>query len=198
MRLASKLNPEIFDQIKHDQVRGQIQLARNEHGPNFDPAPLAILVLLNRAAAACRAAVSYELEEVHLTSTSFNILMVLHRSTTPVSMRTVSSAVSVKPPNLSIAVRDLVSRGLVQRTAANKDKRTQMVEISAEGEAILRPLIKRHFSFIEELFAEVDDVARVNLIETLDTILVSLTDDGNERNLNRRIIELADRMKSLD
>jgi DNA-binding MarR family transcriptional regulator len=178
----------VFDQLKHEEVRRQVGRARQEYGEAFDVAPLTILLLLHRVAAAFRTAESYELDSIGLTQTSFNILMVLHRSPTPVTMRELASAVSVKPPNLTAVVRDLAEKKLIDRRHSDTDRRSQMVEISRRGETLLKPFLPRHFDFIASLFADIDAATRRNLITALDTVLTGVTDENDIRGLNLRVV----------
>ncbi len=185
------LNAEIFEQLQHDEVRRQIGRARKEYGDDFDAAPLTMLLLLHRVAAAFRVAESYELDAIGLTQTSFNILMVLHRSPGPVTMRELAVAVSVKPPNLTAAVRDLAEKKLIRRRDHVSDKRSQTVEIAKRGEAALKPFLDQHFVFLESLFAGVQHRHRAQFVRNLDTLLTTISDEGAIRGLSPRVAEAA-------
>jgi DNA-binding MarR family transcriptional regulator len=188
---ATVLDPATFDNLRHEEVRRQIARARNEYGEDFDAAPLTMLLLLHRVAAAFRSAESYELDAIGLTQTSFNILMVLHRSPGPVTMRELAVAVSVKPPNLTAAVRDLVEKKLIRRRDHASDKRSQMVEIAKRGETVLRPFLRQHFVFLESLFTGIDNAERAQFIRNLDAILTSITDEEAIRGLTPTVTAAA-------
>lgn len=185
------VSSDVFDHLRNDEVRRQVARARNEYGEEFDAAPLTMILLLHRVAAALRSAESYELESIGLTQTGFNILMVLHRAPAPLTMSQLSVAVSVKPPNLSAVVRELVSDGLVRRNGNSRDKRSLMVEIAPEGRRLLKPFLPGHFDFLDCLFEDVDATARTDLILILDRVLASLSDDSGLRGVPQRIIRAA-------
>lgn len=186
-----QVGSDVFDHLHSDEVRRQVGHARNEYGEEFDAAPLTMILLLHRVAAALRSAESYELESIGLTQTGFNILMVLHRAPAPMTMSRLSTAVSVKPPNLSAVVRELVASGFVRRSGNSRDKRSMMVEIAPKGDRLLKPFLPGHFDFLSCLFDDVEGAARTDLILILDRLLASLSDDSGLRGLEPRIIRAA-------
>jgi DNA-binding MarR family transcriptional regulator len=183
----------VFDNLGHAEVRRQIGHARNVYGPDFDPAPMAMVLLLHRVAAAFRTAESYELESIGLTQTGFNILMVLHGSPSPMTMREIAVAVAVQPPNLTAAVRDLEQRKFIRRRHDSNDRRSQLVETSRRGELLLSPFLERHFAFLDTLFGTLAPAERPQLIDMLDRILTGITDDDGTRGLADRVAAAASR-----
>jgi MarR family transcriptional regulator, 2-MHQ and catechol-resistance regulon repressor len=183
--------PTILDRLGHAEVRRQVGRARDEYGPDFDAAPLTMLLLMHRVTAAFRSAESFELEAIGLTQTSFNILMVLHRSPQPMTMRDIAVAVSVQPPNLTAAVRDLEQRKFIRRRHNVNDKRSQLVETSRRGELLLKPFLERHFAFVETLFATISPPERLQLIDMLDRILTGVTDESGSRGLTEAVAAAA-------
>jgi DNA-binding MarR family transcriptional regulator len=173
----------VFDNLRHTEVRRQIGRARAEYGGAFDAAPLTLMLLLHRVAAAFRTAESFELEAVGLTPTGFNILMVLHRSPLPMTMREIAAAISVQPPNLTASVRDLEQRKFIRRRHDDNDRRSRLVETSRRGELLLAPFLDRHFAFLDTLFGAITPAERVLLIELLDRILTTVADDDGNRGL---------------
>jgi DNA-binding MarR family transcriptional regulator len=187
----SEKESTIFDKLGHAEVRRQVGRAQAEYGPDFDAAPLTMLLLLHRVAAAFRSAESFELEAIGLTQTSFNILMVVHRAPTAMTMREIAVAVSVQPPNLTAAVRDLEQRKFIRRRHNVNDRRSQIVETSRRGELLLKPFLERHFAFVETLFASISTEERCQLIDMLDRILTSVTDDNGNRGLTDEVAAAA-------
>ena len=190
MAVESEPGPAVVA-LRHDEVRRQVDQARAEHGPGFDAAPLTLALLLHRVAAAFRSAESFELEALRLTRTGFNVLMVLHRSPTPMAMREIATAIAVQPPNLTAAVRELEQRRLVQRRHDATDKRSQLVETSRQGELLLAPFLQQHFAFLDALVEGIAPAERRQLIGLLDRILVSVTDDDGDRGLTDRVARAA-------
>ncbi len=150
-----------------------------------------MLLLLHRVTAAFRTAESFELEAIGLTQTGFNILMVLHRSPTAMTMREIAVAVAVQPPNLTAAVRDLEQRKFIRRRHDVNDRRSQLVETSRRGELLLTPFLERHFAFLDALFADLEPAERRQLIDMLDRILTGVTDDNGSRGLADRVTAAA-------
>lgn len=187
---------DVVADLLHPQVRTHVSRAQREYGPDFDPTPLTMLQLINRISATFRTAESYELEAIGLNQTTFNILMVLYRSPRPVTMREVASAISVKPPNLTSAIRDLVGRRLIQRRDNASDNRSYLVEIADRGEALLRPFLPGHFRFIEALFSELTLRERRQLIAILDKLLVSVSTPDGQRGISQLVLAAASHARS--
>lgn len=181
----------VLEALRHAEVRRQVDRARTRYGPDFDPVPLTLTLLLHRVAAAFRTAEAAELEALGLTRTGFHILMVLHRSPVPMTMGEIAAAISVQPPNLTVAVRDLVRRGLLRRRPDDVDRRTQLVETAEPGELLLVPFLHDNFAFLGTLSDGLAPAERLQLIGLLDRILTAVTDDGGERGLADRVARAA-------
>jgi DNA-binding MarR family transcriptional regulator len=181
----------VLASLSHPEVRRQVDRARAGSGPDFDATPLTLALLLHRVAAAFRTAESLQLEAQGLTRTGFTILTVLHRSPGPMTMREIAAAISVQPPNLTAAVRDLERRQLVRRRHADTDRRSRLVETSEHGELLLVPLLRDHFALLGTLSDSVAPAERLLLIGLLDRILTAVTDDAGERGLADRVARAA-------
>lgn len=167
----------VLDGLRQEDLRRQISLARSEYGKDFDAMPLTLMLMMHRTVAALWRAESFELDFIGLSGTLFNILMVLHRSPTPVTMGNVADAVSVKPPNLTAAVHDLERRQLIRRKPHTADKRSYLLEITERGEALINPFLPGHLNFLQDLFQPLSEADRVAVVKALDAILSNLVDE---------------------
>lgn len=100
-------------------------------------------VKLLRASRAVLARVEPRLAAASLTVTQFGVLeAILHKG--PLSQRELSRKVLTSPGNMTDLVDKLEARGLVHRVRQKADRRAVQVELTAAGEALIRPLFADH------------------------------------------------------
>jgi DNA-binding MarR family transcriptional regulator len=74
----------------------------------------------------------YELRPVEFS------LMLLLGSNTDVTQSQLSTALGVAPPNMTTILRRLESRGLIERSRAEADKRMQFITLTEAGRALIQ------------------------------------------------------------
>jgi 3-phenylpropionate/trans-cinnamate dioxygenase ferredoxin reductase subunit len=177
----------------HDErVAYQLTRAREQAGEGFDVIPLSLTLLLHRAAAALVKASQFDLEPLQLTSTQFNVLTVLHRAEEPLTMRALSDMVSIRPPNLTTIVDQLMARKLVAKNVSQADRRSFLVAPTAQGHALMSRFLPSHWRFMSEFYAGLDRDEQVQLARLLDRLLGTLKpDDESPLGLPSRIVDAA-------
>ena len=152
---------------------------------NFDAAPESIDLtpqlteLLTCASWRLRRAARRELEPLGLTFGQARALRLLARAGEPVRIGELAARLEVVPRSATTMVDALEAAGLAGRQAAPDDRRSVLVSLTADGEALLERLGRARRVGAEELFARLTAPQREQLLELL-------TD------LNRRDAEPAD------
>jgi MarR family transcriptional regulator, 2-MHQ and catechol-resistance regulon repressor len=106
-------------------------------------AALGAYVKLLRAGRAVLARVEPRLAAAGLTATQFGVLeAILHKG--PLGQRELSRKVLTSAGNMTDLVDKLEARGLVRRVRQKLDRRAVLVELTAEGRALIEPLFTAH------------------------------------------------------
>ncbi|MDE2517248.1 MAG: MarR family transcriptional regulator [Rhodospirillales bacterium] len=115
-------------------------------------AALAAYVKLLRASRAVLGRIEAVLAQEGLTPTQLGVLeAVLHKG--PLTQRELGRKVLTSAGNMTDVVDKLEKRGLVHRSRVARDRRSVRVELTAEGEAMIRALFPRHAGQIAEAMA---------------------------------------------
>lgn len=112
-------------------------------------AALAAYVKLLRASRAVLGRIEAVLAQEGLTPTQLGVLeAVLHKG--PLTQRELGRKVLTSAGNMTDVVDKLEKRGLVHRSRVARDRRSVRVELTEEGEAMIRELFPRHAGQIAE------------------------------------------------
>ncbi|ABL81652.1 regulatory protein, MarR [Nocardioides sp. JS614] len=179
-----------------ESLARQIDLVRTEYGHDFDVLPLKTLLLLHRIIATVSRAEGIELGPSKLNGTYFNILTVLHRCPGPISMKELAEALSVQPPNLTGAVRDLIDRGLLARNENPEDRRSYTVGIAPRGENLLSALLPGHWSMLSVIFSSLSHDELDVLSGLLERVLADIADPLGPKGLKPTLHDAANHTAS--
>jgi DNA-binding MarR family transcriptional regulator len=152
-----------------------------EYGPDFDPTPLTLTLLLYRMIAVLDRATAVEHRPLGLSTSQFNVLTVLHRAHGAMTMGSLGRAVSVRPPNLTSVVNSLRARGLVDRESNPDDRRSSFVRITDEADAMLRAFLPGHWDFLDVIYGGLDRGGRERLVDLLSDVLLKAEDTPGDR-----------------
>jgi len=141
----------------------------------LEPVTLALMLLLYRAQSEVDRAHVEELAPLGLTVPQFNVLSVLHRVPTGLSMRDLSSAVSVRPTNLTSVVHHLHRRELVHRSVNPTDRRSVVVCLTPSGDQLIRELLPGHWRYLQHLLRGVHPADQEALARLLRKLLESVS-----------------------
>jgi DNA-binding MarR family transcriptional regulator len=154
-------------------VARQVSMAAAEHG-DFDPSVLSLTLTLYRAMTAFDRAGAAELAPHGLSVSQLNILTVLHRADTPLTMGELGHAVSVRPANLTTVVDALTQRSLIERRINPDDRRSYLIANTPAGEDFLARFLPSHWRYLEALTSHLTSEERTQLTELLDRLRVSV------------------------
>lgn len=155
-------------------VADQVARSAARSGPSFDSVSLALTLTLYRTFSEFDRVHAEELGPIGLTVSQFNVLNVLDRARTPMTMGELGSAVSVRPANLTGVVDAVSDKGLVERRLNPSDRRSFLVAITPEGESFLAEFLPGHWQYLDGLLKGLRPAERAQLLRLLDKLLLSL------------------------
>ena len=89
-----------------------------------------------------------------VTLPRFDLMAQLDKNPNGMTLGELSSRMMVSNGNVTGLVERLVADGLIDRRAAPKDRRSQIVSLTAEGRRAFRAMARTHENWIAEIFAE--------------------------------------------
>ena len=108
--------------------------------------------------------------EYDTTLPRFDVLAALYREPEGLRMSTLSRALLVSNGNVTVVVRQLQERGLVKSQANPADGRSAIVSLTASGKERFIELAEAHHRWIAELFSEVPDADKDELVRLLGNL----------------------------
>jgi MarR family transcriptional regulator, 2-MHQ and catechol-resistance regulon repressor len=101
-----------------------------------------------------------------LGDSDFRVLeALLHKGPLPVN--TIGPKVFLTPGSISIAVDRLYERGLVSRTESETDRRVRVVDLTAEGRALIKQIFNAQAKDMEKLAEVLTSAERLQLVKAL-------------------------------
>jgi DNA-binding MarR family transcriptional regulator len=99
-------------------------------------------------------------------------ILVLLSSNEDVTQKMLSTALSIAPSNLTVIVDRNVKRELIQRRPSEEDRRSQYLQLTPAGRALVRKAWKIASSMEAELLSHFSTTERAVLFELLQRIAV--------------------------
>ncbi len=105
-------------------------------------------------------------QEMGLNGSEFGVLECLyHKGEQPVQK--VAEKILVTSGTITYVIDKLQKKGLVVRKRCDKDKRIYYVHLTDEGYSLMCQLFPKHEAYLEELFSELPEIWKCQLIENL-------------------------------
>jgi DNA-binding MarR family transcriptional regulator len=114
----------------------------------------------------------------HGVSTPRSRLVVEVARSQPVRLTELAHAVGIAQGTASTLVDGLVREGLLERTPSADDRRSVLLHVTPDGEALARGWVSSYQRAAEELFAPLDDDELVALAAMLRRLGAPATDPG--------------------
>jgi DNA-binding MarR family transcriptional regulator len=121
---------------------------------------------LARSYQAFEAYSSQDIRSMGLTACQFDIIATLG-NTTGMSFRELGEKTLITKGTLTGVVQRLEEKGLVKRTNAENDGRSQIVCITETGEAMFNDIFPRHLAYLDEAFSKASDEELMHMQATL-------------------------------
>jgi len=91
-----------------------------------------------------------------VTLPRFDLMAQLEKNPAGMTLGELSSRMMVSNGNITGLVERLVEQGLIDRRASPRDRRAQIVSLTAEGRRTFRAMARDHEGWIAEIFAGLD------------------------------------------
>lgn len=137
--------------------------------PVHETTSAALWVVLARAYRSMAAFVERSVAALDIGLSDFMILeALLHKG--PLTMSELCEAALIKNASMTAAIDRLEERGFVERVADKQDRRVRRVQLTAQGNALIKRLYARHERDLEEVMSGVSPTERAELRRGLKTI----------------------------
>lgn len=101
-----------------------------------------------------------------LGDSEFRVLEVLlHKGPLPVNV--IGPKVYLTPGSISLAIDRLHAKGLVSRIESEADRRVRLIDLTAQGRALIERVFNAHAGSMEELAQVLNETERTHLVEAL-------------------------------
>jgi len=120
--------------------------------------------------------------EFGVTLPQFDVMAALEHINEPLTMTELSNRLMVSNGNVTGVVDRLVREGYVRRVPSRRDRRVQLIQLTARGIDIFGRIASRHEQWVSESFAEfpLEDVRRLTAL--LSRAHEQLRDNGGGEN----------------
>ena len=85
------------------------------------------------------------------------------------SLKDLARALHVAPPTASVLVEALVRKGLITRTASERDRRTVRIAMTPKAHKLFASLHEKKFSLFKKMLSRLNQADREKLAEILTT-----------------------------
>ncbi|HKS60056.1 MAG TPA: MarR family transcriptional regulator [Xanthobacteraceae bacterium] len=113
-------------------------------------------------------------DQFGINQTQFNLMSQLDRAPAGIRMGEVARRTVVTGSNVTAVVDDLQRRGLVVRQNADTDRRATVIKLTSKGRGAFAEMAPVHAEWILELFGELPDSEKRNLVRHLDALKAAM------------------------
>ncbi|KZC24086.1 MarR family transcriptional regulator [Rhodanobacter thiooxydans] len=113
-----------------------------------------------------------------LTHPEYNVLMMLDGSAGGLSPSQLAEATSEKSSNTTRLIDQLLAKGLLTRSPSDEDRRKLLVQLTDEGEALIRQVVPAVTLQLQGFFAGITDAQRSQLEHLLKKVLRGVESQG--------------------
>lgn len=114
-------------------------------------------------------------DEYHTTLPRFDVLAVLYREPQGLQLSALSRTLLVSNGNVTVVVRQLQERGLVQSQANPADGRSAIVSLTPSGRTRFVELAEAHHRWISELLSDVPETDKDDLVRMLGNLRTNMS-----------------------
>jgi DNA-binding MarR family transcriptional regulator len=158
-----------------DAVDAILEQWRQER-PDLDVSAMGTIGRINRCAALLRRKLEETFATFDLTSSEFDVLATLRRSGAPYCLAPTAlfSALMITSGTMTQRIKGLETRGLVRRVNNDEDARSNLVQLSPTGLALIDRAVTAHVANEHRILASIKaaDLAALDL--RLSRLLLSL------------------------
>jgi DNA-binding MarR family transcriptional regulator len=146
--------------------------------PDVDSSPLAVIGRVSRLSRLIDRRLAESFARFDLEAWMYDVLATLRRTGEPYEL-TAGALVAqsmVTTGAITNRIDRLEARGLVERAAADGDRRKVLVRLTPAGRALVDEVVEPHMEVEHEILASLSRRQREDLVRLLRTVLVDLGD----------------------
>ena len=121
-------------------------------------------------------------DDFDITLPRFDVLAQLNRSPDGLTMGDLSGRLMVSAGNITGLIERLTQEGMVSRTPAPQDRRTQRVRLTAAGKKVFDEMASAHQGWVEDALDGLDRREMQDLLDLLGRLKTSLNGIGDADN----------------
>ncbi|PHM51633.1 MarR family winged helix-turn-helix transcriptional regulator [Xenorhabdus sp. KK7.4] len=129
--------------MKYDHV-DRLLIQWEQQRPDLDPSPMGVIGRLCRANKIIEQRLQATFKTFDLSAIEFDILATLRRHNSPITPTEMYQSVMLTSGAMSTRIEHMVQRGLVERAANDKDRRSCKVSLTSEGRALIDKAVESH------------------------------------------------------
>ncbi|MBC8943664.1 MULTISPECIES: MarR family winged helix-turn-helix transcriptional regulator [Xenorhabdus] len=136
--------------MKYDHV-DRLLIQWEQQRPDLDPSPMGVIGRLYRANKIIEQRLQPIFKAYDLSAIEFDILATLRRYDTPITPTEMYQSVMLTSGAMSTRIEHMVQRGLVERVANAKDRRSCKVSLTTEGKELIDKVVESHLENEREI-----------------------------------------------
>ncbi|MDF1643880.1 MAG: MarR family transcriptional regulator [Pseudomonadales bacterium] len=170
--MSQKLSPDAVDAILRQW---------NQERPDLDVSPMGVIGRLKRCAALVQPKLENTFATFDLSSWEFDVLATLRRSGSPYCLAptTLFSSLMITSGTMTHRMKRLEARSLVQRLPNQEDARSMLVQLTANGLALIDRALEAHVENEHKILASIDGSELAELDTGLRKLLAILEPAGD-------------------
>ncbi|WP_319534233.1 MarR family transcriptional regulator [uncultured Vibrio sp.] len=144
-----------------------------EARPDLDCSAMGVIGRLRRVNQSWQKQLETVFEDHQLSSIEFDILATLRRSQVPLTPTELYQTLMLSSGAMSTRIEKLVQRGLIERIASEKDRRSCKVRLSEQGQQVLDAALEAHVENMDTMLNMLEGDEKNQLAMLLKKVLVA-------------------------
>jgi DNA-binding MarR family transcriptional regulator len=149
--------------------------------PNYDHASRESFLNLERAHVLVRPLFEHLFRPYGVSGSTFNVLMILRYSKTPLAPHEIGERVVVTRPTVTGLLHSLESQGLIKRDPDPGDGRRRRVQLTDSGKELVEDLLPQVFALLNEIFSGLTASEKETLIQLLAKVQATAVDVSHKK-----------------
>ncbi|MDX7986529.1 MarR family transcriptional regulator [Xenorhabdus sp. 12] len=141
--------------------------------PDLELSSMSVIGRLGRINKIIEQRLQHTFKEYGLSAVEFDILATLRRSNAPFTPTEMYQSIMLTSGAMSTRIEHMVQRGLIERTANTKDRRSRKVFLTSEGKALIDKAMENHLDNQKAILKPLTDAQQEQLAKLLQQWLLS-------------------------
>ncbi|MDR0219679.1 MAG: MarR family transcriptional regulator [Enterobacteriaceae bacterium] len=152
--------------MKYDHV-DRLLIQWEQQRPDLDPSPMGVIGRLYRVSKIIEQRLQNTFKAYDISAIEFDILATLRRYNSPITPTEMYQSVMLTSGAMSTRIEHMVKRGLVEREANMKDRRSCKISLTSEGKALIDKAVETHLENERTILEALSDQQQEQLSELL-------------------------------